>query len=1388
MKKFIFILLVLPLFLSAQRANEGNSNKPTKDVSIKENGDITIRWEFPEYSPKTLKENNTEFQKIMIPGFGYMHDIGKPDLPAYIEHVGIPEISDAKISVNEVKYHPVKNDILLYPAQPPLQDNYDAEEPPFRMDTAFYNSNTAFPASHLTIDETQSLRDIKIAAIQIIPFQYNAVQKELKSIKEISFTVRYNGNPSSITEGSQHSDQFAKIAGKYFLNGSQIAGQIANNSKQISDDPNYLIITTQNYLPAAKKLSNWKSQLGFRTEIIAKSNWNSGQVKNAIHSRYNNYSPKPDYFVILGDQEDVPGEKMVTNNNDIFASDHYYSCMNGSGDYTADIASGRMSASSLSEANLIVDKTINYEKAPVKDSSFYNTGTNCAYFQHDAGGYAERRFAQTSEELRNYAVSQGKTVNRVYHADANVNPTNWNNGNYSNGEPIPSSLQKPNFAWDGDKQDIINHVNNGTFYVFHRDHGYEYGWGDPAFHNSDVNSFTNGKKQPIFFSINCLTGKFLEKECFSEKLLRKSNGGAVGVFGHAEISYSGYNDALSLGLFDGIWSKPGLTPNFTGSGGVYNPSIPSHGDIRRGGDLMRFGLQYMTASWGSSEYTHQLLHYFGDPAMEFRVNYPDPIIASNNDSISCNSDSTVLINNINTDSITATLLIDNQLVAKDILTKSADTLFFNNQSGNIAGNNAILTLSKSGHQPYIDTLTITGGCPKAKIDIGSSSFCIDDSITFAENSLGNISSYSWDFGNGASQSTASSSGPHTIGYSNSGNKKISLTVTTSSGLSHTDTVFLSVDSICRYKIPSNGNMVINKCEGKLYDDGGKSAPYSNDSQGSITITAQNASSISLMFSSFHFEDGYDYLEIYDGSSTNAPLIGKYDGKSLPGSGVINSSTNSITIQQNTDVMKTESGFELNWKCSYPNTSPNADFKVNDSLTCTGLVQFEDQSIAAPTSWLWDFGDGTTSSKRNPSHQYTSNGTYDVKLVASNIHGPDSIIKTNVVTVNMPDTPKVSSAIRCQAGSLKLSATEPSSGSGFIRWFSSANSNNVKDTGTTYTTPILGSSKTYYVDYASPKPAVYGAKTDKSGGGSYYDHPYKHHLVFDVHKKIKLVSVKVYAGSAGYRNIELIDKNGNPIETKAVNLQTGQQRVNLNFNIPAGKNYKLRGPKDPDLYRNDNGTSYPYVVDELVTITESSASSDPTGYYYYFYDWEVEGPPCHSLRKPIEAKISDTLNPNTQFSFNMSNEPEIQFNDSSEYTTSHFWNFDDGNTSTVADPVHTFQDKGTYDVQLKTSNDCGTDSLTKQVQITTVSVEESKKNPLNIYPNPSDNIITIIIPDGFSGEKVLQIVDTKGKLISSETIEQHNSKINKDLSNLASGTYFILLHSDNETKQAKIIVE
>ena len=76
-------------------------------------------------------------------------------------------------------------------------------------------------------------------------------------------------------------------------------------------------------------------------------------------------------------------------------------------------------------------------------------------------------------------------------------------------------------------------------------------------------------------------------------------------------------------------------------------------------------------------------------------------------------------------------------------------------------------------------------------------------------------------------------------------------------------------------------------------------------------------------------------------------------------------------------------------------APGSDFdalaagatrQVSFTYTASGLtVQFANRTKNAVT-WTWSFGDGTTSTARNPAHTYASAGSYPVSLTATSLDG------------------------------------------------------------------------------------------------------------------------------------------------------------------------------------------------------------------------------------------------------------------------------------------------------------------------------------------------------------------------------------------------------------------
>jgi PKD repeat protein len=86
----------------------------------------------------------------------------------------------------------------------------------------------------------------------------------------------------------------------------------------------------------------------------------------------------------------------------------------------------------------------------------------------------------------------------------------------------------------------------------------------------------------------------------------------------------------------------------------------------------------------------------------------------------------------------------------------------------------------------------------------------------------------------------------------------------------------------------------------------------------------------------------------------------------------------------------------------PNSPPTAEF----GSSCTDLTcQFTDQSTddGDVTSWNWNFGDGSTSPQRNPSHTYAVGNTYDVKLTVTDNDAATGEV-THQVTVTAPPPP------------------------------------------------------------------------------------------------------------------------------------------------------------------------------------------------------------------------------------------------------------------------------------------------------------------------------------------------------------------------------------------------
>ena len=118
------------------------------------------------------------------------------------------------------------------------------------------------------------------------------------------------------------------------------------------------------------------------------------------------------------------------------------------------------------------------------------------------------------------------------------------------------------------------------------------------------------------------------------------------------------------------------------------------------------------------------------------------------------------------------------------------------------------------------------------------------------------------------------------------------------------------------------------------------------------------------------------------------------------------------------------------------TTLTPDFTVSATSGVAPLtVTFTDASTQSPTAWAWDFeNDGTVdATTQNPSHTYTTPGTYTVSMTATNEAGSATETKTGFVTVLTPVVAGFTASVTSGAAPLSVTFTNTSTGATSFSW-------------------------------------------------------------------------------------------------------------------------------------------------------------------------------------------------------------------------------------------------------------------------------------------------------------------------------------------------------------------
>jgi PKD repeat protein len=470
-----------------------------------------------------------------------------------------------------------------------------------------------------------------------------------------------------------------------------------------------------------------------------------------------------------------------------------------------------------------------------------------------------------------------------------------------------------------------------------------------------------------------------------------------------------------------------------------------------------------------------------------------------------------------------------------------------------------------------------------------------------------------------------------------------------------------------------------------------------------------------------------------------------------------------------------------------NLTISSSFSASTTSSCDAPANISFTNLSANAgSYLWDFGDGSSSTDENPTHVYNNLGVYTITLTADGGVCGNAVHSENDYIIIGAIPPVINDTSSCGSASFVLTAD----GNGTVNWYDSINGVNPIQVGNTFTTPTLNATTTYYVEDIVSSPLLDAGKLDSVGGGRFLTNQ-NQYLIFDCFTPLTLISINTYAQAAGNRTFELRNSSNVVLQSATVNLNGGLNTVPLNFNIPVGANLQLglSSTSTCNLYRNySTSLSYPYTITDVISIKTSSAGTTPLNYYYYLYDWKVQGETCKSARIPVTAFINTAV-PDAQFSFGI-NSNTVTFSDQSTNAAGYLWDFGDGNTSTDQNPVHTYSSNGSYSVKLLVNNGCGLDSLTKEVILSTGITEGAGNNDnISIMPNPVVNgKITIVFGNDLDNTSI-KLTDITGKSVMILSTEQNylTGTYDFNISALSQGVYLCIISSDKQTITKKIFV-
>ena len=234
-------------------------------------------------------------------------------------------------------------------------------------------------------------------------------------------------------------------------------------------------------------------------------------------------------------------------------------------------------------------------------------------------------------------------------------------------------------------------------------------------------------------------------------------------------------------------------------------------------------------------------------------------------------------------------------------------------------------ITKNGYEAYETQVTVADGQTVnieaqlvalegivADFTVDATAINIGGTVHFTDNSWGaQLVSWNWEF-EGGTPATSTEMNP-TVTYNAAGTFDVRLTVTNADGESDTKYAPNYISVLSAFNMQSG---TITTCDAMFYDDGGPNSNYSNNKDLTMTFLPDTEGGIiEVTFLSFETESNYDWLYIYDGTSTSAPQIGQqHSGNDNPGTVTATNAAGALTFRFTSDSSVNRAGWVAHVQC------------------------------------------------------------------------------------------------------------------------------------------------------------------------------------------------------------------------------------------------------------------------------------------------------------------------------------------------------------------------------------------------------------------------------------------------------------------------------------------